>query len=343
MRVLIIGGTGNISTATTRELLGRGVEVTIYNRDRTRSTAPIPAGVRRIAGDRADRAAFERQMAAAGPFDAVLDMICFTSEDAESTVRAFRGRADQLIFCSTVDIYAKPAGRYPVREDEPGRYAGPFAYAADKVRCEEILLAAHARGDLPLTIIRPAATYGEGRGMVHSFGRTTTYHDRLRKGKPIVVHGDGSSFWVSCHRDDVGRAFANAAGAAHTVGRAYHVTGEEWLTWNRYHELVAEAMGAPPPTLVHIPTALLARVAPRARPCAENFQYNNIFDNSAARADLDFRPSIPFVDGVRGVVAWLDANGRIENSDDDQYDDRVIAAWRQLGGDMGRALVGLGE
>jgi nucleoside-diphosphate-sugar epimerase len=341
MRVLIVGGTGNISTATTRELVARGVEVTVYNRARTRATAPIPDGVRQITGDRADRAAFERQIAGAGPFNAVLDMICFTPEDAESTVRAFRGRAGQLIFCSTVDVYPKPASRYPVREDEPGRYAGPFAYAADKVRCEAILAAAHERGDFPLTIIRPAATYGEGRGMVHSFGRATTYHDRLRKGKPIVVHGDGSAFWVSCHRDDVGRAFAAVAGNRATFGRAYHVAGEEWLTWDRYHELVAAAMGAPPAALVHIPTDLLARVTPRALICAQNFQYNNLFDNSAARADLDFRQTIPFVEGVRRVVAWLDAHGAIEDSDADPHDDRVIAAWERLGAGMAADLNGL--
>ncbi len=204
-------------------------------------------------------------------------------------------------------------------------------------------MAAHARGEVPVTIIRPAHTYGEGGSFTHTFGRGTGYIDRIRRGKPIIVHGDGSSLWVSCHADDLARAFLGATGNERTFGRAYHVTGEEWLPWNRYHELVAEAMGAPPPTLVHIPTALLARVAPRARICAENFQFNNLFDNAAARADLDFRPTIPFVEGVRRAVAWLDANGRIENSDDDPYDDRVIAAWRQLGGDMGRALAGLGE
>lgn len=341
MRVLIIGGTGNISTATTRELVARGAEVTVYNRDRTAATAPIPAGVRRIAGDRADRASFERQVAEAGPFDVAIDMICFTPDEAESTVRACRGRTGQLIFCSTVDIYTKPASRYPVAEDEPGRYAGPFAYAADKVRCEAILLAAEARGDFPLTIIRPAATYGEGRGMVHSFGRSTAYHDRIRKGKPIVVHGDGTGFWVSCHRDDVGRAFAHAAGNARTFGKAYHTAGEEWLTWDRYHELVAEAMGAPPPRLVHIPTDLLARVAPRAQICDWNFRFNNLFDNAAARADLDFRQTIPFVEGVRRIVAWLDAHGQIADSDADPHDDRIVAAWERLGAGMAADLVDL--
>lgn len=172
------------------------------------------------------------------------------------------------------------------------------------MRCEEILRAAHERGDLPLTSIRPAATYGERRGMVHSFVSGTAYHDRIRKGKPIVVHGDCQALWASCHRDDVGRAFAEAAGKARTIGKAYHVTGDEWLTWDEYHRRVAVASDALPPTLVHIPTKLLARVAPRAATGRDNFQFNNIFDNAAARADLDFRPAIPFVGGApRGRLA----------------------------------------
>src|SRR4029079_17455520 len=109
------------------------------------------------------------------------------------------------------------------------------------------------------------------------------YLDRLRRGKPIVVHGDGSSFWGSCHADDVARAFEGAAGNQATIGRSYHATGEEWLTWDQHHALVAEAIGAPPPTIVHIPTDALSRLAPvRTAVVEENFQFNNIFDNTAA-------------------------------------------------------------
>lgn len=339
MNVLIIGGTGLISTAITRELLARGDTVTHYNRGQR--AAASPEGVRRIAGDRQDYAAFERQMAEAGPFDCVLDMICFTPEEAESAVRAFRGRAGQFIFCSTVDVYRKPAGRYPVREDEPRDPASPFTYAADKARCEAVFEAAHARGDFPVTTIRPAQTYGEGGRLVHTFGAATTYFDRLRKGKPIIVHGDGRSLWAVCHRDDVGRAFAGAAGNARTFGKSYHATGEEWLTWDRYHQGVAEAIGAPPPRLVHIPTDLLLRVAPRrAWICAVNFSFNNIFDNTAARTDLGFRYTVPFVEGVRRTVAWLDARGQIEDSDADPFEDRVVAAWERLGAEMARELDG---
>lgn len=309
MSVLLVGGTGLISTGITRELLARGDAVTVFNRGQTALDVAGAAGrLRQLTGDRTDLLAFETTIAGAGSFDCIIDMRCFTPAEAASAVRAYRGRTAQVIFCSTVDVYAKPASRYPVVESEPRLASGPFAYAVHKVACEELLEEARARGDFNLTIIRPAHTYGEGGRVVHPLGFATTFVDRLRKGKPVIVHGDGTSLWTSCHRDDVARAFVGAVGNAATYGRAYHATGEEWQTWNRYVEQVAEAAGATAPTIVHIPTDLLRAVAPvRAFWCAENFSGNNIFDNSAARADLGFRYAIPFLDGMRRTIAWLDA------------------------------------
>ena len=224
MRILIIGGTGLISTAISRELLARGYDLTLYNRGKTPSR--IPAGARYLSGDRNDFAAFEWQMAEAGTFDCVIDMVCFTPDQAESDVRAFRGRTGHFIFCSTVNVYTKPADRYPIREDA-ARVPIHDDYGTHKVQCEDLFFAAHARGDFPVTIIRPAHTYGEGGIIIHTFGWRTAYLDRIRKGKPIVVHGDGTSLWVACHVDDVGHAFVHAAGNTAAFGRAYHVTGEE--------------------------------------------------------------------------------------------------------------------
>ena len=340
MKVLIIGGTGLISTAITRFLMERGDDVALYNRGiRELHISHKP---KRIIGDRTDYAAFEAQMAKAGCFDCVIDMVCFLPDDAESAVRAFRGRVGQYIFCSTVDVYTKPAKRYPVKEDAERQPASSFPYAVNKAACERILSEAQESGAFEATFIRPAYTYGEGGGPIHSFGWGTYYLDRVRKGKPIIVHGDGTSFWVACHRDDVARAFVGAVGNERAFGKAYHVTGEEWMTWNQYHERVAQAMGAPPAKLVHVPTELLFMVAPKqAMWCLENFRFNNIFDNAAARADLGFRYTIPWAEGVRRVVAWLDERGKIENSDDYPFYDRIIGAWQELGEDMTRGLGGL--
>ena len=340
MRTLIIGGTGLISTAITRLLVERGDEVTVYNRGQRE--APVPAGVKRILGDRKSYASFERQMAEAGPFDCVIDMVCFLPEEAESDVRAFSRRVGQLIFCSTVDVYGKPARGYPYREDEPRRALG--TYGINKVRCERVFEAAHERGDLAVTLIRPAHTYGESGSILHTLGWDTYSIDRIRQGLPIIVHGHGQSLWVSCHIDDVGPAFVAASGNPKTFGKAYHVTGEEWQTWNQYHEGVADALGAPRPTLIHIPTDLLSKAAPKqASVCAINFQFDNIFDNAAAHADLEVQSPGPGVEGVRRPVAWLDEHGRIQDSTQYPFYDRIIAAWERLGEQFVGALSHEGE
>jgi len=334
MRVLIIGGTGLISTAITRQLVARGDEVVLYNRGQREAEIPP---VRRIVGDRNDYAVFEAQVGELGPFDAAIDMVCFRPEQAESAVRAFSGRTAQYVFCSTVDVYTKPASSYPVREDAPRVPSPSFPYAFEKARCERLLEAADGRGDLVVTMIRPAWTYGEGGAVLHTFGWGTYYLDRLRRGKPIIVHGDGTSLWAACHRDDVARAFVGALGNTEAYGRAYHVTGEEWLTWNAYHHVVAEALCAPVPQLVHIPTDLLGRVAPRAAEwCVENFSHNNLFDNTAARTDLGFAYTIPFATGVRRVIERLEAGEGFEDSDYYPFYDRMIQAWEDLGTEMAR-------
>ena len=328
MKSLIIGGSGLISTAITRRLIDRGDDITLYNRGRTPLRVDGP--VRLVSGDRTDFPRFERQMAELGHFDCVVDMVCFEPEEARSAIRACRGRAGQYIFCSTVTVYNKAGDGYPL--DEPAPRDKPVgAYAQKKSLCEDVFVEAYRQGDLALTILRPGPTYGEGRGLFNTFGLTTTYLDRIRKGKPIVVHGDGNALTVVCHAEDVARGFVGAIGNQSTLGQTYNVTGEEWLTWNRYHEKVAEALGAPTPAMVHVPTDLLGKAAPNHTAFIVNdLHYVNIFDTAAAHRDLQFRYTIPFVDGVRRIVAWLDANDGIANSDDDPFDDQVIAAWQSL-------------
>ena len=324
MKILIIGGTGLISTSITEDLAGRGYAVVLYNRGM--SFYPTPPTVRTIHGDRTDYPAFESQVKEAGLFDCVIDMVGYHPADADSLIRVFKGRTGQVIFCSTVDVYQKPASHYPYTEQEP--YGGLNEYSRNKVIIEKKLLNAAENDAFPLTIIRPAYTYGEGRGPLHPFSRTA-YIDRLRKHKPVIVHGDGSSLWTCCHKGDVARAFVFAVGNATAFGQNYHTTGDEWLTWNQYHQQAAEAIGAPEPELVHIPSDLLAKTT-RVKLCAENFQFNNIFDNSRAQSDLHFNVTVNWKEGVRRMVNWLDERGQVDNSDLDPYEDRVIAAWRGL-------------
>jgi nucleoside-diphosphate-sugar epimerase len=339
MKVLVIGGTGLISAAVTRFLVEHGDDVTIYNRGKR--VAEVPSNVKRVVGDRQDYPFFESQIAKMGKFDCVIDMICFLPEEAENAVRIFKGRTKQYIFCSTVDVYTKPAKQYPVTEDAEKNPQTSFSYAFNKAACERIFFDADRNKHFSLTVIRPAYTYGEGAGILHTFGWGTYFLDRIRKGKPVIVHGDGTSFWVACHRDDVARAFVGAVGNESAFGKAYHVTGEEWMTWNSYHQKVAEALNAPLPILVHIPTDFLRKIAPKqAEWCAENFMFNNIFDNKAAKADLGFRYTVPWVEGVRRVVSWLENHGGLENSDDFLFYDRILEAWQQLSENMKTQLSG---
>jgi len=326
MKVLIIGGTGLISTAITRQLVARGDEVTHMNRGRR--AAEVPAGVRQITVDRTDHAAFEMHAATAGTFDCVIDMVCFTPEEAASDVRAFAGHCGQLIFCSTVDVYTKPYLHYPVRENHPR--SGINDYGRNKTLAEEVFLAAHAASTLPVTILRPAYTYGESGVIIHTFGWSTSYLDRIRRGLPIIVHGDGTSLWAACHVDDAATAFVGAAGNFAVLGRTYTVASTGWMTWNDYHRRVAQALGAPEPQLVHIPSELLVRLAPeRTWTAFDNFTFSNIFDVSAAQADLGFAESVSWEEGVRRTVAWLDARGRVQRAEDDPLEEHVIAAWER--------------
>jgi nucleoside-diphosphate-sugar epimerase len=336
LKILLIGGTGIISTPMTSYLLDKGYDLTLYNRGQT--DARYSRSVKTIQGNREDYRTFETQMREAEQFDCVIDMIGYKPSDIESVVRAFKGRIGHYIFCSTVDVYKKPATRYPYLEDED--FGGLNTYSSNKVVCEQLLTEAHERGDFPVTVIRPAYTYSEPRAMLCPGMSGFVYFERLRSGKPIIVHGDGSSLWGSCYASDVAGAFVGAVGNPATYGKSYHTTGKEWLTWNQYHAVVADAIGGPPPQLVHIPTDVLVQIDPhRYSIIRENFQFNNIFDNRAAHDDLGFRYTVPLAAGVRRVVAWLEENGRLNQAEDQGNLDQIITAWESLKSQMSKEFV----
>jgi len=325
MRILLIGGTGNISAPITQALIDRGDDVTLYH------TGKSPSGrqfaCHHLFGDRSDLAKFESQVQEAGVFDCVIDMICYAPREEESDVRAFSGRTGQFIFCSTVDVYPKPAARYPVRQGIPLGANPAFEYAYQKVLCEQIFAAAP---NLNTTVIRPAATYNDTWAPIAMIGSGVSLLKRIRQGQPVMVPGNGQSIWVSAHRDDVARCFVAALGNHKTYGRAYHVTGEEWMTWEGYYLTAARVLQAPSIEFVHIPANLLARMTPQASWTAWNFQYDNLYDNQAACADLGYRYTISWEEGLRRMVAYHDGLGNIDQASDDPLYDKVIATWRSV-------------
>lgn len=325
MNVLILGGTGLISTAVTRQLEAAGHDVTVCNRGESR--ASIPDSVDHVRADRFGDD-FPAQVATTDP-DVVVDMLCFAESDALLAIDAFEGRIEQYVMTSTIDVYRRPVDASPVSETAP-RHPPTSDYGANKVAAEDAIETAHDRGAFAATILRPWTTYGpHGNGnLCHTFGVDTTYLRRIRDGEPIVVHGDGTGLWGPCHRRDVAAAFVGAVGNRAAYGEAYNVTSEAVPTWNEYYRTLARALEAPEPELVHIPTDLLVEVAPdRTDFLVDHGRYSTTFDTDKARRDLGFEQSIGLERGVREVVAYLDGNDAI-TSDDDEFLDALVAAWR---------------
>ena len=322
MRVLILGGTGLISTGITSQLLERGDEVVHFNRGETPSQFGQRVGL--VVGDRNSTQDLSRAVES-GPFDAVIDMICFTPDQAKSAINAFKGQATQYLMCSTVDVYDKPSLFSPVTEDHPRNPAKSFPYAYLKAQAEALFEAAHSNGDFLLTILRPGATYVNGA--VPSIGSFALAVNRLRRGLPIIVHGDGSSIWVACHRDDVAQAFVNTLNNPRAFGKSYNVTGGEYLTWNEYWETVAEELKVPNVKFLHVPTDVLVKVAPNlAEWCGMNFQYNNILSSEAAQRDLGFQYRTKWREGVK-TFGW----GTLPDPDPIQASDynAIVVAWEK--------------
>lgn len=329
MRILIIGGTGNISTPITNQLLEKGHNVVLYNRG-SKAWGNSP-NTEQILGNRKDYSDFGQKMSRAGDFDCVIDMLCFDANDAESSVSAFKGRTGQYIVCSSVDAYTRDIKSYPIREDSGYTSNRYFFFGYKKAQCEKIFLDEFNRDKFPVTIIRPAQTYSEGYKLLNQPFKWGTYLlDRLMKGKPIILHGDGQGLWGACHSEDVAGAFAGAAGNVKTLGKGYNVAADEWLTWNQMWESTAEVMGAPKPKFVHIPTDLLSRLRPELTSlCAMEYQYPKIYDTTAAKEDLGFKYTITWKDGVRRCVEWFRANGGFDDSDSYRSYDQFIQAWEE--------------
>jgi nucleoside-diphosphate-sugar epimerase len=270
-------------------------------------------------------------------FDVVVDMICFTAEEADVAVGAFGGLVRHYVMCSTVDVYTKPANYYPVDEAHERRPSRAFDYAYQKQRAEEILEAAHLASAFPVTVLRPAATYASH--VVAPLGTMDLYVERLRAGRPVILPGDGSSLWVACHRDDVARAFVAALGNQRTFGRAYNVASDELVTWDRYWRTFAGALGIDEPEFLHVPTNLLTLAAPSmAEWCGFNFQYHNVIDSGAAKQDLDFVSSVPWAKGAQLVAhAWKPRPVEPELSE--SYE-RLVKTWERVVVEMARRLPG---
>lgn len=322
MKVLLIGGTGLISTGIVPHLLARGADVTLFNRgQRGKSSLPV------ITGDRDRPAEFEERLARER-FDVVIDMICFSEAQAEATVRAFARRTEQLIFCSTVCTYGVDIPSH-VLIDETFPLRPQSDYAERKARCEQVLERASQSGAFSLTIVRPSNTYGPGAPLIDQMEFNSVVWDRVERGLPVLCAGDGIGLWQSTHRADVGRLFAYAAGNRKTYGEAFNATRERVFTWRDYYREAAAALGTRA-ELVLVPAGwIIAKNPARFRFLSEITRYHGAYSSAKARAavvEFGATPCVDFTAGARETFADLKARGAWRHEEDPEYDGFVAQA-----------------
>jgi nucleoside-diphosphate-sugar epimerase len=333
MKVLFIGGTGNISLSCSRLAIERGID--LYHINRGNTVCSIP-GVKTIHADVSDR----NQLANAiegHSFDVVVNFIAFKPEEVLRDIEVFSGKTKQYIFISSASCYQKPGGHPVITESTP--LCNPYwEYSRDKIACEELLNTAFRNNGFPMTIVRPSLTYDTVIPVSIGSWTDFTIIDRIRKGKQVIIHGDGNSLWTITHASDFAKGFIGLLGHQQAIGHSFHITSDEILTWNQIYEAVAEAAGAPL-NAVHIASDFICDVADTM-----NMQWMRgslhgdkaqsvIFDNSKIKRFVpDYVATVPFKVGIKQTIDWFDKNpSRIYiNEENNAFIDAVLKAYKAL-------------
>jgi nucleoside-diphosphate-sugar epimerase len=323
MRVLFIGGTGIISSACSASALERGIDLTLMCRGQ--SPRAVPQGARVLSGDVRNPSS-ARAALGDREFDAVCNFIAFTPEHIQTDLELFGSRTRQYLFISSASAYKKPVDNWPITESTP-LYNPHWQYSRDKIACEDLLMKALREHGFPATIVRPSHTYDKTLLPFDPYQAGYTVLARLRQGKPVVVHGDGSSLWVLTHHRDFAKGFVGLLGNPKAVGEAFHITSDEVLTWNEIYRAVATAAGCEA-KLVHVPSDVIAREDPSwGAGLLGDKAHSVIFDNSKIKRFVpDFLATIPFSRGAEEIVRFYDENPSFEaiNLDVDARMDRLI-------------------
>jgi nucleoside-diphosphate-sugar epimerase len=327
MKVLFIGGTGNISVSVSKLAVARGFDLHLLNRGQrpitidgtTTITADIkqPDQVRAALGDQY--------------FDCVVNWIAFTEEDIERDLALFSGRCGQYIFISSASAYQKPLTYPIITESTP--LANPYwLYSRNKIACEERLIRAYREDGFPATIVRPSHTYD--KHIPVSVGNWASYliPKRMLAGEPVVVHGDGTSLWTLTHSEDFALGFVGLLGHPQSIGHAFHITSDFLLNWNQIYAQIGDALGAQP-NIVHIPSEFIAQIDPNTGAgLIGDKMWSVIFDNRKIKQFVpDYVARLPFHLGIRRTLAWFQADpARMQVSpEDDARMDELIAAYQR--------------
>lgn len=327
MKILFIGGTGVISAACARLAVERGFNLSVLNRG---NRAVVP-GVHQIVADIANPAA--ATVLDDRKWDVVVDFIAFTPAEIEQRIALFRGRVGQFIFISSASVYQKPMTHFPITESTP--LVNPFwDYARNKIACEDRLLQVLREENFPVTIIRPSWTYNETRVTVPvNSPKSFTVVDRMRRGLPVIVPGDGTSLWTMTHHTDFAKGLVGLLGHQSAVGHAFHITSDEVLTWNQIYQSVAEAAGVAKPKLIHIASDFITACLPEfSGGLYGDKAHSSVFDNSKIKRFVPgFQAVTRFRDGMARTVSWFDADPTRSEVDAKANAawDRVIAAYER--------------
>ena len=330
MKILLIGGTGTISSAITRQLAAGGHELWLLNRGNRRSE--VPANVKQIICDIDDEAGVLDALPVE-PFDAVCEFIGFVPQQVERDVRLFRGRTHQYVYISSASAYNKPAANYVITEGTT--LANPhWQYSRNKIACEELLMKEYRENAFPVTIVRPSHTYCE-RGVplsVHGLKGSWQVLKRMMEGKPVIIHGDGSSLWTLTWNEDFARGFIGLLGNPKVIGEVFQIMSDEQLTWTQIYKCVGKALNVTV-NPYYIASDFLAAVAPKEW----DFEGNLLGDKSVTvcfdctklkRAVPGFQATTRFDEGVRRCVEHILAHPELQVPDPefDAWCDKVIEA-----------------
>ena len=334
MKLLFIVGTGIISAACSELAVARGHELRVLNRSMT-TKVPLPEGAVILQGDIHGDEAHLAGLLAGHRFDAVVDFLAFTPEDVERDLRLFRGRTGQFVFISSASAYQKPVRHYLITEETP--LENPFwDYSRNKIACENRLMLACRVEEFPATIVRPSLTYGLTQipFAVGSWQHPWTIIDRMKRGKKVIVPGDGTSLWVLTWNADFAKGLVGLLGNRDAVGEVFQITSDEVLSWDQIHLEAYQALGLTP-NLVHIPSDLIAAYWPHACGSLIGDKSNSaVFDNSRIKRFVpDFTCEVKWSEGVRRALAWFEAHPEYQT-----IDHELNSTWDTIIESYGRAF-----
>lgn len=329
MKALLIGGTGTISMAITR-LLASKKDWEVYLLNRGSRRAEVPETVQWIQADISDEEAV-RQALGGMKFDCVCEFIGFVPAQVQRDIRLFTGRTKQYIYISSASAYHKPVKDHRITEGTA--LANPYwQYSRDKIACEDILMKAYREHQFPVTIVRPSHTYDNRNVPLGVHGNNGSFQvlKRMLEGKPVIIHGDGTSLWTMTHNSDFAVGYVGLMGNPHAIGEAFQITNDETLTWNQIYQAIADALGVELKAY-HVSSEFLAAVSDYDFTGSLIGDKANcvVFDNSKLkRAVPDFHPTVRFEEGIRDTIANILAHPELQKEDPefDAWCDRVIEA-----------------